>query len=222
MVLSESLLKKRISHQFNPWILYSSAIAYLLILTAYTLIATWEAPIDALYFHTRYTARASFILFLLPFVARPLAQLINIRATQWLARNRRTLGLTFALCMAGHFVPTMILLAIEEQPSDIVTLTLGPIVYIATALMAVTSFKKYKRKIGRHWRLLHSTGNYLILSLMIFSYAYVFFIDTATLEEVDAPSSSSMLHNVFLFIIVITILIRVTAWLKTSRGSALH
>jgi sulfoxide reductase heme-binding subunit YedZ len=218
VVLSEAPPKKRTSRQFNPWILYSSAIAFLLILTAYTLIAPWETQIDALRFHTRYTARASFILFLLPFNARPLAQLINIPATQWLVRNRRTLGLTFAICMAGHFVPTMILLAIEEESSDIVTITLGPIVYIAIALMALTSFEKYKRKTGRHWRLLHSTGNYLILSILIFSYAYVFFIDVATLEEFGESATSSMLHNIFLFIIVITILIRVAAWLKTIRG----
>jgi DMSO/TMAO reductase YedYZ heme-binding membrane subunit len=218
VVLSEAPPKKRTSRQFNPWILYSSAIASLLILTAYTLIAPWEKPIDALYFHTRYTARASFILFLLPFIARPLAQLINIPATRWLVRNRRTLGLTFAICMAGHFVPTMILLATEEESSDIVTLTLGPIVYIATALMALTSFEKYKRKTGRHWRLLHSTGNYLILSLMVFSYAYLFFIDAETLEGLDVSATSSILHNIFLFIIALTIFIRVAAWLKTTRG----
>jgi DMSO/TMAO reductase YedYZ heme-binding membrane subunit len=210
--------KKRTSRQFNPWVLYSSAIGSLLILTAYTLIAFWETPVDALRLHARYTARASFILFLLPFTARPLAQLINIPATQWLVRNRRTLGLTFAICMAAHFVTTMILLAIEEEASDIVTITLGPIVYIAIALMALTSFEKYKRKIGRHWRLLHSTGNYLILSLMVFSYAYTFFIDidAATLEELGVSATSSILYNIFLFVIVITILIRVAARLKTN------
>ena len=175
---------------------------------------------EALLFHTRYTARASFILFLLPFIARPLAQLINIPVTQWLVRNRRTLGLTFAICMAGHFVPTMILLAIEEETSDIVTITLGPIVYFAIALMALTSFEKYKRKIGRHWRLLHSTGNYLILSILVFSYAYTFFIDAATLEEFGVSASSSILYNIFLLIIVITLLIRVAAWLKTRSGKA--
>ena len=186
-------------------------------LTAYTLIASWETTIDALTFHTRYTARVSFILFLLPFIARPLAQLVNTPATRWMLRNRRSLGLTFAICMAGHFVPTMILLAIEEEASDIVTLTLGPIVYIAIALMVLTSFEKYKRKIGRHWRTLHSTGNYLILSLMIFSYAYVFFIDAATLEEMGVSSTPSMLHNLFLFVIGVTVLIRVAAWLKTNN-----
>ncbi len=177
---------------------------------------------EALLFHTRYTARVSFLLFLLPFTARPLAQLINTPVTQWLVRNRRTLGLTFAICMAGHFVPTMILLAVEEEASDIVTLTLGPIVYFAVALMALTSFEKYKRKIGRHWRLLHSTGNYLILSILVFSYAYTFFIDidAATLEELGVSATSSILHNIFLFVIVITILIRVAAWLKTRSGKA--
>jgi len=208
----------RTSRQFNAWILYSSAIAFLFVLTAYTLIAPWEAPMDALLFHTRYTARASFVLFLLPFIARPLAQIVNIPATQWLVRNRRALGLTFAICMAGHFVPTIILLAIEEEASDIVTLTLGPIVYIVTALMTLTSFDKYKRKTGRHWRALHSTGNYLILSLMVFSYAYVFFIGAETLEELGVSDTPRMLHDIFLFIIGLTILIRVAAWLKTKRS----
>ncbi len=210
--------KTRTCRQFNPWILYAAAIAFLFLLTAYTLITAWEKPIDALLFHTRYTARASFILFLLPFIARPLAQLVNIPATQWLLCNRRTLGLTFAICMAGHFVPTMILLAIEEEASDIVTLILGPIVYFFVALMALTSFDKYKRKAGRHWRTLHSTGNYLILSILIFSYAYVFFVGAETLEEFGGSVTSSPLHNIFLFIIGITLLIRVAAWLKTVRA----
>ena len=64
----------------------------------------------------RMTARASFVWFMLAFVASPLHQLRPSRVSAWLLRHRRALGVTFGLSMAIHVCFILRLFVLHAPP----------------------------------------------------------------------------------------------------------
>lgn len=50
----------------------------------------------------RWTARMSFVIYLVIFVARPLRQLLANGTTNWLLKERRSLGISFAAMHSVH------------------------------------------------------------------------------------------------------------------------
>src|SRR5690554_3154225 len=100
---------------------------FLAVLAAETALLTfcfslWGTGEDGLLHLARYTARLAFLIFLLTFATSAIATLAPSDVTRWLRRNRRYLGLSFAL---AHFIHLAALtgfsIAIGEMP-DLVTL----------------------------------------------------------------------------------------------------
>ena len=118
----------------------------------------------------RYTARASFALFLIVYLAGPLATLKPSPAARRVARHRRWWGLAFA---AAHFVHLAALIrffvASGEEPSPI-TVVGGGFGYVLLAAMIATSNDRAQRALGAYWGQLHTLGLHYLWSVFAFSY----------------------------------------------------
>jgi hypothetical protein len=138
-------------------------------------LAGHGADIEALRASIRLTATTSLALFLPTFAASSLNALRPSRATKWLLRNRRYLGVSFAISQAAHLVVIVALIVVApddfERRLSTTTLIGGGIGYLLIAAMTATSFDRSARWLGRaRWRALHVTGMYAIWAILLFSY----------------------------------------------------
>lgn len=121
----------------------------------------------------RLTARTSLALFLLAFTASALFRLCPTPWTRWQLRNRRQLGLGFAVSHLLHAI-AIIALAVTDPKlfADVGgpgMLPGGGSAYLVIAAMAATSFNRTAALIGPvAWRRLHLIGSwYIWLSFMV-------------------------------------------------------
>jgi len=123
----------------------------------------------------RGTAKIAVTLFSLAFATSSLHAIGRSDATKWLLRNRRYLGLSFALAHAGHLLALGALAIWFPRPfvDDLDPLFLigGGLAYAFLFAMAATSSDAAFRKLGaRRWRGLHTAGSYYIWGVFAFSY----------------------------------------------------
>jgi DMSO/TMAO reductase YedYZ heme-binding membrane subunit len=116
----------------------------------------------------RFTARSSLLFFCLAFSAAALARLWPNAWTNWLLRNRRYLGVTFAASHAIHAVVIVCFAAMSPalfgEATSTASFIFGSIGYAFIIAMAATSFDRSAAAIGpRAWRILHLTGGYYLL-----------------------------------------------------------
>jgi DMSO/TMAO reductase YedYZ heme-binding membrane subunit len=124
----------------------------------------------------RATARSSLLIFTFAFSASSLRRLWQSDATAWLLRNRRQIGVSFAV---SHFIHLAAIVALvrgwpDSFWAETPTLTLvgGGTGYVFIAAMTATSFDRSAAWLGRRsWRRLHLTGSWVIWSIFAFSYA---------------------------------------------------
>lgn len=131
------------------------------------LIISHGGDVDGMRVAIRATARTSLVLFVMAFTASALAELLPSAATRWQRRNRRYLGVSFAV---SHFVHLGVILALASvdrvlfwQLTNISTIVLAGSAYLFIAAMAATSFDRTAAWLGpRKWRLLHLVGGWYI------------------------------------------------------------
>lgn len=119
---------------------------------------------DSIRLLQRLTARLSFMIYLLIFVARPLRQLLRTDTTRLLLKERRSLGIALAAMHSAH------LALIAYRFSSIPGLSygfaegvLGGTAYLLLYLMLITSFDGPARAVSPiAWRRLHKFGLYYI------------------------------------------------------------
>lgn len=116
----------------------------------------------------RFTARSSLVLFCLAFSATALARLWPTAWSRWQRRNRRYLGLSFAVSHGIHAVA--IIAFAKMDPAGFAAATsaasyiFGGIGYAIIIAMAATSFDRTAEMLGpRAWRMLHLAGGYYLL-----------------------------------------------------------
>ena len=113
---------------------------------------------DGLLLTARYTVRVGLPLFLLAYSASALSHIFPSQITRWIRRNRRYIGINFAI---AHFIHmgafTLYFVTLDETP-DIGTLVGGGAVYVLIAFMALTSNNWSVRTLGKAWHLLHRIG----------------------------------------------------------------
>jgi len=127
----------------------------------------FDPDADGLRLVIRATARTSLVLFALAFSAAALAQLAPSTATRWQRRNRRYLGVSFAVSHAIHLAALVVLARTDAElfwklttPANIV---LAGAAYLFIAAMAATSFDRTAAWVGaRRWRLLHLVGGWYV------------------------------------------------------------
>ena len=121
----------------------------------------------------RFTARSSLLLFCLAFSAAALARLWPNAWTSWQKRNRRYLGLGFAVSHAIHAVAIMAFAGMDPAgfaaATSAASYVFGGIGYGFIIAMSATSFDRAAALIGpRAWRALHLVaGYYLWLQFMV-------------------------------------------------------
>ncbi len=167
---------------------------------------------EALLHLTRYTARLAFLIFILAFTSAALATLWPSPATHWIRRNRRAIGLSFALV---HFVHLGALVAyfacIGERPG-LVTMAGGGAAYVLVAIMAATSNDASVRKLGRTvWRRIHLFGS---------SYIWLIFMNSYVGRLLsDSPPEPRAIFAVTVGLGVLALLLRSAAWIQRTRGA---
>jgi hypothetical protein len=140
-----------------------------LLLTAMALyllsVQGWDA--EGIRLVIRATARTSLVLFVLAFTASAMVELLPNEATRWQRRNRRYLGVSFAVSHLIHLIAILSLASIDQalfwKLTNINTIVLAGTAYLFIAAMAATSFDRSAAWLGpRKWRLLHLLGGWYI------------------------------------------------------------
>ncbi|MEQ9143604.1 MAG: hypothetical protein RLO08_04525 [Parvibaculaceae bacterium] len=150
---------------------------WLIIATAAASLATVAVPYllfglteEGYKLAARYTVRVSFPLFLLTYMARPLAQLWRRDETRWLLRNRRYLGLSFALAHTVHLAALTAFFVFTPATPAMATVIGGGLGYALMFAMAATSNDASVRALGRNWNRLHTAGMHYLWFIFAFSY----------------------------------------------------
>lgn len=119
----------------------------------------------------RWTARASFLVFLVVYTASAMVRLFPAPATKAVLRRRRQWGLGFALSHTIHLAALINYLALsgEQRPPGV--LIGGGLGYALMFAMALTSNDTSQRMLGRWWKRLHRVGIHYIWFIFLFSYA---------------------------------------------------
>lgn len=133
-------------------------------------LASWWGHgegLQGLVMAARYTARLAFALFLVVFLARPLAGLI---AAPWLLRERRGLGLAFAGAHFTHLAALTATLVALGEPPALLTAVFGGFGYLVLLAMVVTSTDAARRAMGRGWSALHRFGVYYLWFIFAVTY----------------------------------------------------
>ncbi len=134
----------------------------------------------------RASARTSLALFLAAFVASSARRLWRTDATAWLLRNRRYLGVSFAVSHALHLAAIVTLAArwpesFWSKTSD-VTLFGGGLGYLFIFALTLTSNDAAVRGLGlARWRLLHRAGVWYLFGIFLLNYGPAFLASPAYL-----------------------------------------
>jgi methionine sulfoxide reductase heme-binding subunit len=154
----------------RPLWLFAAVPGCVLVIAALALLAA-ATTAEALLYVTRYTARFSFLIFAVVFATRALFELAPSPATRWLRRNRRYLGLSFALAHFLHLAALSAYFTVIGERPGVVTLVGGGIAYAFVAFMAATSNDRSVRALGRTtWQRIHFAGSVYIWLIFMNSY----------------------------------------------------
>lgn len=172
MMLRSSPASTRLPGLLSGWPLLGLLSAAIIAGALATLVIAGTS-VDGVRLVIRLTARTSFVLFGLTFVASALVELAPGSFTRWLRRNRRYIGLAFAVSHGVHAVALGVFaymdLALLQQLSGLPQFIGGGSAYLVIIAMAATSFDRTAALIGpTAWRRLHTFGAYYLwLSFLV-------------------------------------------------------
>jgi hypothetical protein len=162
-----------LSRYVNGWILTGWTALFVAVLS-FSLLVSGDFSDLSLHAVIRWTARVSAALFLGAFLARPLLHFFNTASTRWLRRNRRYLGVSFAVSHTFHLAAILWLVfrsSSFRKELDPVATTGGVLGYLVLYAMTATSFDRTARWIGpKAWRWLHGLGLYYLWFIFFFTY----------------------------------------------------
>ncbi len=120
----------------------------------------------------RVTARSSCLLFLCAFLASTLRKMRSDKLTKWFVKNRRYLGLSFAVSHSFHAL-AIIGLALLATEGTVGTDHGGNLGYFFIIAMTATSFRRTADFIGdRGWKILHTVGMYYLWLAFTYSFGH--------------------------------------------------
>lgn len=125
----------------------------------------------------RWTARLSFPCFILAWTASSLHHIWPTPWSRWQLKQRRFLGITFAILHLIHlaFIATAAFLSSGQSLAGRPWLDFagGGLAYVFLVLMLATSFPKTARVLPRNqWIGLHTVGGYLLATIFSISYGF--------------------------------------------------
>jgi methionine sulfoxide reductase heme-binding subunit len=119
---------------------------------------------------SRYTARASFAVFLIVYSASSLLRLWPSTMTKALVRHRRQWGLGFALAHTIHLAALAYYNIIILNMPGLQALLGGGLAYGLMFVMAATSNNASMKAMGIWWKRVHTVGIHWIWFIFTFSY----------------------------------------------------
>ena len=191
---------------FEGWRLLALLTLVLIILCIW-IAGMRQFEVEGVRMVIRFTARSSLALFCLAFSAAALARLRANPWTRWQRRNRRYLGLGFAVSHAPHAIAIGAFAVMDRtgfaEATTIASYIFGGIGYAFIAAMAATSFDRTAALLGpRRWRILHVSGGYYLLFQFMVSFGK---------RIPDMP-----LYSLFLIPLLAVLALRLAA--MTARG----
>lgn len=150
----------------NGWRLVGTLSLLLAAMSLY-FVASHGWDIEGIRLAIRATARTSLVLFVLAFTASALVELVPSEAMRWQRRNRRYLGVSFAVSHFIHLAAIIALATLDTtlfwKLTNVTTIVLAGTAYLFIAAMTATSFDRTAAWLGpRKWRLLHLVGGWYI------------------------------------------------------------
>ena len=169
------------------------------VLSAVVLGLNWSSE-EFLLHWTRYTAHLAFPYLLLAFSASSLHRLVGSDWTRSMLRNRRYIGLSFAMTHGIHLIALTLFLMAEEAWAPDPYFFVAAFGFVVTAALAATSNNAMVRRLGTaKWQRLHRWG---INTLMLyFTVAF-----SATLLANQEP-----LSGIYVFLIVVALVLKYRA-----------
>ncbi len=114
------------------------------------------------------TAWLAFALFIMAFTASSIQILFPGSYGRWAMKNRRYIGLSFALVHFVHAGLVLSNLALTDATRTVGELSGGGLAYVFLGLMALTSNNASVRKLGaKNWKRLHKIGSYYIWLIFV-------------------------------------------------------
>lgn len=159
----------------------------------------------------RMTARTSLVLFCLAFTASALVRLWPGAFTRWLRRNRRQVGVSFAVSHGLHLAAIVAFAVTAPEvffaQVPIATLVGGGFAYALIIAMTATSFNSTAMMIGpRAWKILHTLGAW---------YIWVVFFQSFAKRSVGDP-----FYIPFALIVAAALVIRLLPAIRRRRAAA--
>ncbi|MEP6786523.1 MAG: hypothetical protein ABI898_12415 [Sphingomonadales bacterium] len=118
----------------------------------------------------RYTARVSFAVFLVVYLASSLWRLRRNELTRTILRRRRQWGLAFALSHTIHLAALAWFTIGFQHAPRMTTLLGGGLGYALMFAMVLTSNDASQRMMGIWWKRLHTAGIHWLWFIFAFSY----------------------------------------------------
>jgi len=162
----------------NKWKLVSVSLGVITVVSAILFFSGgWSE--DMIRAQIRWSAKISFTFFCFAFAASGIHHVFSSSFSEWLLKNRKYLGISFALIHLIH-LGWIVLLQLSYHPvfnnADIMSLAGGGLAYFFVVLLLLTSFDTVKRRISdKIWKRLHLIGCAWIL--IVFSSSYLNRID---------------------------------------------
>ncbi len=156
----------------------------------------------------RTTAQTSLVLFTAAFGASSLSATWPAPVTRWLLRNRRYIGVSFAVSHFLHLIGIIALAALlgDAFKTSPATIMGGGLAYVFIAAMTATSFDRTAAWLSpRAWRRLHTTGGYVIWFIFFISYA-------------PRAAMTSVWYIPFVLILLGTIALRAVVRVRSRRS----
>ena len=147
----------------GPRIVAASALGMAML--SAILVATLGHDEEGLAALARVTARVALVIFVGAYAASSLRRAWKAPLSAWLLRNRRFVGLSFAVAHGFHLLAilSLVLLLGDGFEYDPVSLAGGGTAYAFVVLLAATSSDRAVRALGpARWRALHRTGVHAI------------------------------------------------------------
>jgi DMSO/TMAO reductase YedYZ heme-binding membrane subunit len=151
------------------YLLGVAALAGAIVIGTLGMFGTGE---EGLRLANRYLARLAFYLFLPAYAASALHQLWRSPATKWMMRERRSLGLGYAVAQLAHLGTILAALSASEEPFVFdVGILFGGTAFALLVAMTATSSDAAQRRLGmRAWKRLHIVGIHFIWFIYLASY----------------------------------------------------
>jgi methionine sulfoxide reductase heme-binding subunit len=117
------------------------------------------------------TARTSCILFVSAFIASSVRKIWSSQLSTWLLKNRRYLGVSFAVSHGFHAL-AIIGLAIVTPHTAVETDHGGNLGYLFIIALTATSFDRTAKLLSPNaWKILHTVGAYYIWLALTYAFS---------------------------------------------------